>query len=169
MQQEISDTLVDLITGLVDGDDNPYFGQVVDYEPGADKFDATPFGVLLPRDQPGEYSTTAQNDRHEEFNFYICQPLETYGITFNSEGEEIADDATGSRQQLWKDQRILGDAVRNAIDATQDLDGLIGDGGKSRVMAVKPTSAGWQMADTGNGETLITEIKIDVRYSYDFR
>ncbi len=153
MMQAISDYLVELLEGLIDENADPILGAIIDYAPGAEAFDATPIAIVLPREQPGEYATTAQNDRMEGFEIFVAIPLEE-GI---------------SRKKLFRNMRTISDAIRNAIDDTQDFGGLSSDDGKSRVYGVKPASAGWEFGDIGNGEALICQIDLTVKYTYDFR
>lgn len=154
MQNAISDYLKTLITELKDGDDNAYFGQVVDYEPSEMKFESYPYGYLVPQEQPGEYATTAQNDRREGFSFFICIPLEDQGLP---------------RDEAFTNMRTLTDAVRNAIDETEDLGGLSADSGKSKVFGVVPVTSGWTIVETTSGETLVSRLDIIVKYTYNFR
>ena len=154
MQNAISEYLVTLIQGLKDSNDKSLFGEVVDYEPAEMKFESYPYGYLVPKEQPGDYATTAQNDRREGFTLYICIPLEDVGLP---------------RNQAFQNMRTLTDAVRNAVDETEDLGGLTADSNKSRVMSVLPVSSGWTIVESGNGETLLSALDIIVKYTYNFR
>lgn len=154
MQNAISDYLVNLITELKDAQDHPYFGVVVDYEPKEMKFDSYPYGYLVPQEQPGDYATTSQNDRREGFSLFVCIPLEDQGLP---------------RDQAFTNMRTLTDAVRNAVDQTEDLGGLSADSGKSKVMSVLPVSSGWTIVETSTGETLVSRLDIIAKYTYNFR
>lgn len=154
MQNAISDYLVTLITAIKDSGNNPMFGEVVDYEPKEMKFDKTPYGYLVPQEQPSDYATTSQNDRREGFSLFICIPLEDQGQ---------------DRQTAFNNMRTLTDAVRNAVDETEDLGGLSADGGKSKVMGVVPVTSGWTIVETSTGETLVSRLDIIAKYTYNFR
>jgi hypothetical protein len=154
MQNAISSYLKTLITNLKDANEHPYFGVVVDYEPKEMKFDKTPYGYLVPQEQPAEYATTNQNDRREGFSLFICIPLEDQGLP---------------RDQAFNNMRTLTDAVRNAVDQTEDLGGLSADAGKSKVMGVVPVTSGWTIVETSTGETLVSRLDIIAKYTYNFR
>lgn len=154
MQNAISNYLKNLFTAMTDGDENPYFGMVVEHEPKDDKFEATPYGYVVPQEQPGEYATTNQNDRREGFSLFICIPLE---------------DENQDRETAFSNMRTLTDACRNAVDETEDLGGLSADNGKSKVFGVVPVTSGWTIVESGAGETLVTRLDIIVKYTYNFR
>jgi hypothetical protein len=152
MQQQISDYLVALIRGLKDDDDNPLFGQVEDHMPKSLVFDKIPYAYLVPEDQPAEFATNKQNDRHEGFKLQICLPLETKSL---------------SRSEAFRKARVLCDAVRDAVDATYDLDGLTSPDHKNTVMDVKPVSSGWGYGESNMGEAIIQQLTINVRYTHN--
>lgn len=154
MQNAISNYLTTLIKELKDGSNNAYFGEVVDYEPKEMKFDKTPYGYLVPQEQPAEYATTNQNDRREGFSLFICIPLEDQGQ---------------DRETAFDNMRTLTDAVRNAVDETEDLGGLTADSGKSKVFGVVPVTSGWTIVETTAGETLVSRLDIIAKYTYNFR
>lgn len=162
MQNEISDYLVNLLENLEDDDGHPALGQVVDYEPAQLKFEASPYAFVTPSRQPGEYDTTSANNRREGFSIYIGIPLE-------AEESEDETDPNQGRQELFSNMRTLTDLVRNAIDKTEDLNGLTGDAGRSTVYSVVPATSGWSLPQTDAGVTLLSEIEIIVKYSYEFR
>ena len=154
MQNAISEYLVTLIKGLKDAEDHALFGMVVDYEPKELKFESYPYGYLVPQDQPADYATTSQNDRREGFSLYICIPLEDEGLP---------------RDEAFDNMRTLTDAVRNAVDETEDLGGLVADSGKSKVFGVVPVTSGWTIVETSTGETLVSRLDIIAKYTYNFR
>lgn len=154
MQNAISQYLTELITNLQDDAEHPYFGAVVDYEPKEMKFESFPYGYIVPQEQPAEYATTSQNDRREGFSLFICIPLEDEGLP---------------RNEAFTNMRTLTDAVRNAIDQTEDLGGLTADGGKSKVFGVVPVTSGWTIVETATGETLVSRLDIIAKYTYNFR
>lgn len=165
MQDAISTKLVQIVTAIKDPSDNtPAFGQVYDYDPGIDKYDSWPAALILPSDQPGDYSTNKENDRNEGFMVYIMLP-----IGEPDSNQPDPDDEVYSRQERYQTMRMLSDWVRNAIDETQDLDGLRANGGADRVMGVEPASAGWDIVETNAGNTIMVRINVNVRYTHNYR
>ena len=136
MQDAISAKLVAIISGIKDSGNNTVFADVVDYDRGDGKYDNWPVAMILPDQQPGDYGDSKDNDRREGFIVYIMLPLEDEGVT---------------RQVSYQNMRKLSDYVRNAIDHTQDLDGLRANNNTDRVMGVVPASAGWDIIDVGRG------------------
>lgn len=151
MQEAISNKLVALFTAARDGDDNPIFGSVIDYDNGEAKFDTWPVCMVLPSDQPADVSTNKENERREGFTAYLMIPI----------GNTVEE-----RQASYAQMRTTSDQVRNIVDATIDLDGLRANGGLDRVMGVVPASAGWDIIDSSAGATLLVKVEIVARYSH---
>ncbi len=153
MQDLISKTLVQIISDLRTTGDEKYFHAVLDYLPRGDQ-DGYPVVYLLPEQQPADYDTTAENKRREGFTAHILIPLE---------------DSDVARRKVFNDMRTLSDVIRNAIDQTEDLNGLVTEDQKSRVMSVEPVSGGWEIVEIGTGEFVLQKLDIIVKYTYNFR
>lgn len=167
MQDAASAKLVEIISGIQYEGSNAFAG-VYDYDRGDGKYDAWPVAMVLPDDQPADYATTTDNHRREGFNVFVMLPL---------------GDVGENRQEVYSNMRKISDLVRNAIDATIDLDGLRAtyvnpsnhaeplpqaDGGVplDRVLGVEPASAGWATVDTPAGSAVMQTINIVVRYDH---
>lgn len=153
MQDAISAKLVQIISDIKDANDDTVFADVVDYDRGDGKYDQWPVAMVLPDQQPGDYGDSVDNDRREGFFVYIMLPLEDAGV---------------ARAASYQNMRNLSDYVRNAIDHTQDLDALKANDNLDRVLSVVPASAGWDIIDVGNGQTLLTRVQLVVRYSHNY-
>lgn len=168
MQDAISSKLVQVITDIKDANDEAVFAGVYDYDQGDGKYSSWPVAMVLPDDQPAEYATNTDNHRREGFNVFMLLPL-------GDEGE--------SRAEVYSNMRKLSDYVRNAVDATIDLDGLRAnyvnpanhkqplpqdEGGVplDRVLGVEPASAGWSTVDTPAGIAVMQTVNIVVRYDH---
>jgi hypothetical protein len=167
MQDAISNRLVEIITGI-QYDGSAAFAGVYDYDNGSGKYDNWPVAMVLPDDQPSEHGDNTEVHRREGFNVFILMPL-------GDEGE--------ARQKVYSDMRKLSDLVRNAVDATIDLNGLRAnyvnpnditqplapeDGGKplDKALGVVPASAGWSTVDTPAGIAIMQTVNVTVRYDH---
>lgn len=167
MQDAISSKLVEVISNI-QYEGSAAFAGVYDYDRGDGKYDEWPVAMVLPDDQPADYATTTDNHRREGFNIFVMLPL-----------GDVGED----RQAVYKNMRQISDLVRNAIDATIDLDGLRAsyvdpnnhavpmakdDGGVplDKVVSVEPASAGWATVDTPAGVAVMQTINIVVRYDH---
>lgn len=168
MQDAISTKLVDIISNITDADGATVFAGVYDYDNGSGKYEHWPVAMVLPDDQPSEQGDNTEVHRREGFNVFILNPL----------GEE-----GDARQKVYSDMRKLSDYVRNAIDATIDLNGLRAnyvnpaditqplpqaDGGKplDKALGVVPASAGWTTVDTPAGIAIMQTVNVVVRYDH---
>lgn len=168
MQDAISTKLVDIISNIKDAEGATVFGGVFDYDNGSGKYDNWPVAMVLPDDQPSEQGDNTEVHRREGFNVFILDLL-------GEEGEP--------RQTVYANMRKLSDYVRNAVDATIDLNGLRAnyvnpndisqplaqaDGGKplDRALGVVPASAGWTTVDTPAGTAIMQTVNIVVRYDH---
>lgn len=167
MQDAISSKLVEIISAI-QYDGGAAFAGVYDYDRGDGKYEETPVAMVLPDDQPADYATTTDNHRREGFNVFIILPL---------------GDVGENRAEVYSNMRKLSDLVRNAVDATIDLDGLRAnfvdpnnhaqplsqdEGGAplDRVLGVEPASAGWSTVDTPSGLAVMQTVNIVVRYDH---
>ena len=137
----IKDALITLLQGL-EYKSEPAFAKVTGYY--IDSFNEYPLAVVLLGTTDSNYGSSAQNDRIDNFEINIIVSLEDKGKSLDEAQAYVYD---------------LLDLVRDAIDKSQDLNGLL--------VYMNPTISNSGIIDFGAGEAVNAQVVVQCRYTLE--
>lgn len=106
-----------------------------------ESFDGYPNAVILLDDGESEFTTNVDNQRTEVFNISIIVSLEDQGLSMSDAYDRVYD---------------LMDSVKNDLDNSANLNG--------DVLYMNPASGGVSLAELQNGQNVIGQVRVAVRY-----